>query len=180
MADRQADWHVLGWEKPSSWFQSFNPLLIFVLTPFLNRFWGWQSRRASEPGSIVKMSLGCLIMGLGFVLLLALMHGLPASQKLHWLWLFACVFFFTVGEIYLSPIGLSFVSKIAPRQIIAMMMGIWLLSSFFGNYMAGYLGSYYERIGSERFFGLMIVLSLAASIILMLLARGLRRTVQGM
>jgi POT family proton-dependent oligopeptide transporter len=180
LADRQADWHVLGWEMPSSWFQSFNPLLIFVLTPFLNRFWGWQSRRASEPGSIVKMSLGCVIMSLGFVLLLALMQGLPAGQKLHWLWLFACVFFFTVGEIYLSPIGLSFVSKIAPRKIIAMMMGIWLLSSFFGNYMAGYLGSYYERIGSEGFFTLMIVLSLAASIILMLLARGLRRTVQGM
>ena len=94
--------------------------------------------------------------------------------------LLACVFFFTVGEIYLSPIGLSFVSKIAPRKIVAMMMGIWLLSSFFGNYMAGYLGSYCERIGVERFFGLMIVLSLAASVILMLLASALRRTVHGL
>ena len=177
LADRQADWRVLGWEMPSSWFQSFNPLLIFVLTPFLNRFWGWQSQRASEPGSIVKMGMGCLIMGLGFLLLLALVHELPAGQKLHWLWLLACVFFFTVGEIYLSPIGLSFVSKIAPRKVIAMMMGIWLLSSFFGNYMAGFLGSYYERIGAERFFGLMIVLSLGATAILMVLARRLRQAV---
>ena len=180
LADRQADWRVFDWEMPSSWFQSFNPLLIFVLTPFLNRFWGWQSQRDSEPGSIVKMGMGCLIMGLGFLLLLALVHGLPAGQKLHWLWLLACVFFFTVGEIYLSPIGLSFVSKIAPRKVIAMMMGVWLLSSFFGNYMAGFLGSYYERIGAERFFGLMIVLSLAATAILMVLARKLRRTVREM
>ena len=91
----------------------------------------------------------------------------------------AC-FFFTVGEIYLSPIGLSFVSKIAPRKVIAMMMGVWLLSSFFGNYMAGFLGSYYERIGAERFFGLMIVLSLAATAILIALGSRLRQTVRDM
>jgi POT family proton-dependent oligopeptide transporter len=179
LADQQADWQLSGWTMPSSWFQSFNPLLIFVLTPFLNRYWGWQSARGKEPASITKMGLGCVIMGLGFALLLYLLHGLPAGQKLHWLWLFACVFFFTVGEIYLSPVGLSFVTKIAPTKIVSMMMGVWLLASFFGNYLAGYLGSYYQKLGPENFFGLMIVLALAASGMLLLLARGLRHTVRG-
>ena len=179
LADQQADWQLLGWTMPSSWFQSFNPLLIFVLTPFLNRYWEWQSQRGREPASIAKMGLGCVIMGLGFALLLYLLHGLPAGQKLHWLWLFACVFFFTVGEIYLSPVGLSFVTKIAPAKIVSMMMGVWLLASFFGNYLAGYLGSYYQKLGPENFFGIMIVLSLAATALLLLLARGLRHTVRG-
>ena len=179
LADRQADWRVFGWTMPSSWFQSFNPLLIFVLTPFLNRYWRWQSARGAEPASITKMGLGCVIMGAGFGLLLFLLHGLPAGQKLHWLWLFACVFFFTVGEIYLSPVGLSFVTKMAPAKIVSMMMGVWLLASFFGNYLAGYLGSYYQKLGPENFFGIMIVLSLAATGLLLLLARGLRHTVRG-
>lgn len=179
LADRQADWRVFGWTMPSSWFQSFNPLLIFVLTPFLNRYWRWQSARGAEPASITKMGLGCVIMGAGFGLLLFLLHGLPAGQKLHWLWLFACVFFFTVGEIYLSPVGLSFVTKMAPAKIVSMMMGVWLLASFFGNYLAGYLGSYYQKLGPENFFGIMIALSLAATGMLLLLARSLRHTVRG-
>jgi POT family proton-dependent oligopeptide transporter len=179
LADQQADWQLFGWTMPSSWFQSFNPLLIFVLTPFLNRYWGWQSARGKEPASITKMGLGCVIMGLGFALLLYLLHGLPAGQKLHWLWLFACVFFFTVGEIHLSPVGLSFVTKIAPAKIVSMMMGVWLLAGFFGNYLAGYLGSYYQKLGPENFFGIMIALSLAATALLLLLGRGLRHTVLG-
>ena len=125
------------------------------------------------------MGLGCVIMGLGFALLIFLLHGLPVGQKLHWLWLFACVFFFTVGEIYLSPVGLSFVTKVAPAKIVSMMMGVWLLASFFGNYMAGLLGSYYQELGAENFFGIMILLSLAATGLLLFLARGLRHTVAG-
>jgi POT family proton-dependent oligopeptide transporter len=179
LADERADWRLFGWSMPSSWFQSFNPLLIFVLTPFLNRYWGWQSARGKEPASIAKMGLGCVIMGLGFALLIFLLHGLPVGQKLHWLWLFACVFFFTVGEIYLSPVGLSFVTKVAPAKIVSMMMGVWLLASFFGNYMAGLLGSYYQELGAENFFGIMILLSLAATGLLLFLARGLRHTVAG-
>lgn len=180
LADSRADWQLFGWDMPSSWFQSFNPFLIFLLTPFLDRIWGWQSGRGREPGSVAKMALGCLILSLGYVLLAALLHQLPTAQKLHWLWLLACAFFFTIGEIYLSPVGLSFVSKISPPKIISMMMGVWLLSSFFGNLMAGYLGSYYERMGAERFFGLLILLSLAAAVVLVVLARSLRQNVRGM
>lgn len=180
LADERANWDLFGWTMPSTWFQSFNPFLIFVLTPFLNKFWGWQSARKKEPGSVTKMGLGNIIMGLGFVLLMYVLYSLPEGEKTHWLWLFACVFFFTVGEIYLSPIGLSFTTKISPARIVSMMMGVWLLSSFFGNYLAGTLGQYYEVMGEQKFFGMMAVLSLIGTAILILLSKGLKDTVKGM
>lgn len=179
LADERASWDLFGWEMPSTWFQSFNPFLIFVLTPFLNKFWGWQSNKKKEPGSIMKMGLGSMIMGLGFVLLMIVMQNLPPGERTHWLWLFACVFFFTVGEIYLSPIGLSFVTKVAPAKIVSMMMGVWLLSSFFGNYMAGFLGSYYEKMGEQKFFGLMVILSMIAAAVFFGMVKPLKKTVRG-
>jgi POT family proton-dependent oligopeptide transporter len=174
LADQKADWMVFGWEMPSSWLQSFNPFLIFVLTPFLDKFWGWQAARKKEPQSVTKMGLGSIIMGLGFLLLIWVLQNLAPGAKTHWLWLFACTFFFTVGEIYLSPIGLSFVTKISPIRIVSMMMGVWLLSSFFGNYMAGYLGSFYETMGEQKFFGLMIILSFISAVILLVMSRAFR------
>ena len=178
-ADQKANWDLFGWTMPSTWFQSFNPFLIFMLTPFLSKFWGWQSGRNKEPGSILKMGMGCIIMGLGFALLMLILHLLPAGEKTHWLWLFACVAFFTVGEIYLSPIGLSFVTKVSPAKIVSTMMGVWLLSSFFGNTMTGIIGSYYEKMGEQNFFGLMVVMSLVAGAILLVMSKLLKKTVRG-
>src|SRR6201999_3955395 len=60
-ADKNTDWHFLGWEMPSTWFQSVNAAFIFMFAPFLNWFWGWQSRRNTEPGSVVKMAIGCTL-----------------------------------------------------------------------------------------------------------------------
>jgi proton-dependent oligopeptide transporter, POT family len=178
-ADEKANWGLFGWQMPSTWFQSFNPLLIFMLTPFLNKFWGWQSGRKKEPGSITKMGLGCIIMGLGFALLMVILQNLPPGEKTHWLWLFACVFFFTVGEIYLSPVGLSFVTKVSPIKIVSTMMGVWLLSSFFGNTATGIIGSYYEKMGEQNFFGLMVLLSFIAGAILLVMSKALKKTVRG-
>ncbi len=178
-ADEKANWGLFGWEMPSTWFQSFNPFLIFVLTPFLNKFWGWQSAKMKEPGSITKMGFGCAIMALGYVLLMLVIQYLPAGEKTHWLWLFGCVFFFTVGEIYLSPIGLSFVTKISPAKIVSMMMGVWFLSSALGNTMTGIIGSYYSVMGEQKFFGLMVTLSLIAAVVLLVMSKLLKKTVRG-
>lgn len=177
LADEKANWNLFGWEMPSSWFQSFNPFLIFVLTPLLSKFWGSQSAKNKEPGSVTKMGIGSAIMAVGFVLLVYLITTLGQTEKLHWLWLFASVFFFTVGEIYLSPIGLSFVTKIAPARIVSMMMGVWLLSSFFGNYLSGRMGAYYKVMGEQSFLTMMIGLSVLGSVILLLLAKPLKKIV---
>ncbi|MFN8791339.1 MAG: peptide MFS transporter [Bdellovibrionales bacterium] len=164
-ADENTDWHVFGWEMPSSWFQSFNPLLIFILAPVLDRYWGWLSKRDREAGSVTKMAIGCLWAALAYIFMVGVL-SIIGDGKAHWLLLMICVLFFTIGELYLSPIGLSFVSKISPPQIISMMMGVWLMSSFFGNYLSGYVGMYYQQLGDEKFFWLLAGLAGLAGLIL--------------
>lgn len=151
-ADKNTDWHVFGWEMPSTWFQSINPAFIFVLAPFLNFFWGWQSRRKKEPSTVVKMAIGCSLLGLSFLVLMWSVMGLHAEQRISFLWLVGCTFVYTLGELYVSPIGLSLVTKVAPARLIGMLMGVWFLAAFAGNNLAGYLGMFYETMSKESFF----------------------------
>jgi POT family proton-dependent oligopeptide transporter len=176
-ADTNTDRVILGWEMPASWFQSFNPLMIFFFVPVLNMFWGWQDRRGKEPSSIAKMGIGCLLLSAAFLILIPPARGLAVHPKASLLWLFACSFVLTIGEIYLSPIGLSLVTKIAPARIVSMMMGVWFLSSFFGNYLSGYLGTFWEKMPRENFFLLMFSLSFATSLAFFALLKPLQKAI---
>jgi len=151
-ADDKTNWKMLGWEIPSSWFQSFNPLMIFIFAPILNVFWSWQAKRGKEPSSVVKMGIGCLLCGGAYILMILAAKAVPGVDRGSVLWLLGTVFVFTMGELYLSPIGLSLVTKVAPKPIMSMMMGVWFLSSFIGNYMTGYLGTFYTKMPKETFF----------------------------
>ncbi|NTW66016.1 MAG: peptide MFS transporter, partial [Nitrospirae bacterium] len=151
-ADANTDRMILGWEMPASWFQSFNPLMIFLLVPLVNLFWRRQGRIGREPSSIAKMGIGCLLLAAAFLILIPPARELAVSPRASIGWLVACTFVLTLGEIYLSPVGLSLVTKIAPARIVSLMMGVWFLSSFFGNYLSGYLGTFWERMPKEHFF----------------------------
>ncbi len=174
-ADAQTDRIILGWEMPSSWFQSFNPLMIFILIPVLNIFWGWQSKHKKEPSSVTKMGIGCILVAIGFLILLIPAGELAVQPKASLGWLAACIFVLTIGEIYISPIGLSLVSKLAPAKIVSMMMGVWFLSSFFGNYLSGYLGTFWEKMPKEHFFLLMSGLAFSAGLAFFALLKPLRK-----
>jgi POT family proton-dependent oligopeptide transporter len=176
-ADRNADWHVFGWEMPSTWFQSVNPMFIFTITPLLTGFWGWQSSRRKEPGSITKMAMGCTLLGLSFLPLLYITRGLGETQKISFLWLVFCTLILTIGELYLSPIGQSLVSKVAPVGLVSMLMGMWFLSNFIGNYLTGYLGTFYETMSRGSFFTMLGVLGLAAGFAIFALGNPLRKAV---
>jgi POT family proton-dependent oligopeptide transporter len=176
-ADRNTDWHVFGWEMPSTWFQAVNPMFIFLLTPFLNMFWGWQSRRRKEPPSVNKMALGCILLGVSFLPLMWVTAGLGETQRINFMWLVGCTSIYTLGEIYLSPIGLSLVTKVAPARMVSMMMGVWYLSNFFGNYLTGYLGTYYEKMSRESFFLMLAVLGVAAGTAIFALRTPLKNAV---
>jgi len=176
-ADANTDRMLLGWEMPASWFQSFNPLMIFILVPVLNMFWGWQDRRGKEPSSVAKMGIGCILLAVAFLVLIPPARELAVSPKASLWWLTACAFVLTIGEVYLSPIGLSLVTKIAPARIVSMMMGVWFLSSFFGNYLSGYLGSYWEKMPKENFFLLMFALSFATSLAFFALLKPLKKAI---
>ncbi|MBF0316270.1 MAG: peptide MFS transporter [Oligoflexia bacterium] len=176
-ADAQTNRNLIGdWVMPASWFQSLNPMLIFILTPFVVGFWQWQSRRKSEPTSVTKMAIGCILLGLSFLLMIpAAMIVSQVGITSAW-WLIGCIFVLTIGELYLSPVGLSLVTKVAPARMVSMMMGVWFLSSFFGNYMAGFLGTFWEKMSKESFFSLMIALAVGAGLLLFSLRHRLGST----
>jgi POT family proton-dependent oligopeptide transporter len=176
-ADRNTNWNFWGLDIPSTWFQAFNPLLIFLLAPLLNIFWTRQARRGSEPSSIRKMALGCLLGGAAFLVMIVAAHGAGPDERRSVAWLLATVFILTIGELYLSPIGLSLVTKVAPARVVSMMMGVWFLSSFFGNYFAGFLGVFWERMPREVFFLMLTGLGIGGGIAIWVLGRPLERIV---
>jgi POT family proton-dependent oligopeptide transporter len=161
-ADNQTDWNFFGFEIPSSWYQSFNPLAILVFAPLLGMFWKGQAARGKEPTSVSKMALGCLLLGAAFAIMIAAAQ-VVGNGKGSVGWLVATTLVLTIGELYLSPVGLSLVTKVAPPRIVSMMMGMWFLSSFIGNYLSGYIGTFYEKMPRSNFFGLMAVLAVASA-----------------
>ncbi|HEV2199774.1 MAG TPA: peptide MFS transporter [Bryobacteraceae bacterium] len=176
-ADRNTDWHIFGFEMPSTWLQAFNPLCMFFLFPILNAFWSWQARRGAELPSVSKMAIGCTLLGLSFLPLVYLVKGLGPDQKISFLWLFWSTLVLTIGELCLSPIGLSLVTKVAPARLASMLMGVWFLSNFFGNYLTGYLGTFYEKMSRDSFFLMLAALAVGAGLAMFALNKPLKKAV---
>ena len=124
------------------------------------------------------MALGCLLAGVSFLVMIAAAHSTAPGERGSAAWLIGTVFILTIGELYLSPIGLSLVTKAAPARIVSMMMGVWFLSSFFGNYFAGFLGTFWERMPHEAFFLMLSGLGVAGGAAIWVLGRRLERVVE--
>jgi proton-dependent oligopeptide transporter, POT family len=177
-ADADTDRNMFGWEFPASWFQSVNPFLIFVCTPLITKLWSWQAAKGTEPTAGAKMAIGCFLQASSFLVMViaAKCCGGPASQaSMMWLLLFTLLI--TLGELYLSPVGLSLVTKLSPPHMVSMMMGVWFCAAFFGNYAAGYLGSHWERMPREHFFLMMAGIAFVAGLALLLILSPLRQAV---
>jgi len=170
-ADQFTDRHFLGGEIPVTWFQAFNPFMIFAFTPLIVAFWRWQGHR--EHSTITKLSIGCLLNALAYLVMMAAAWS-AGGGKADWLWLFAYFVVITVGEIYLSPTSLSLVTKVAPTSLLSMMMGVWLSTSFIGGFLAGYLGTFWSSMGKGNFFLMLALLSSVAGVAILLLRRPLR------
>jgi len=167
---------------PSTWFQAFNPFMIFLFTPLLISLWSWQSRGGKEPSSLTKMAIGLFLVGISYIVMIIaaapMASGAMAPDaKRSLLWLVGATSIATFGELFLSPIGLSFVTKVSPARIVSMMMGVWFLANFVGNYMAGYLGTYWEKISHQQFFTIMTAIGVAAGLVLFLMNKPLNKIV---
>ena len=173
-ADQFTDRHFFGSEIPVTWFQAFNPFMIFAFTPLIVAFWRWQGQR--EHSTITKLSIGCLLNALAYLVMVAAAWNAGGGNA-SWLWLLAYFVVITVGEIYLSPTSLSLVTKMAPASLLSMMMGIWLSTSFIGGFLAGYLGTFWSSMNKAHFFLMLALLSAAAGLIIALLRRPLRSMV---
>jgi POT family proton-dependent oligopeptide transporter len=172
-ADQYTDRHVgSAFEIPVTWFQSLNPFMIFAFTPFVVAFWRWQGPR--ESSTVAKMAIGSFLNAASWLIMAAAAWRAGDGQS-SWLWLFAFFAVITVGELYLSPTGLSLVTKVAPLRLLSMMMGVWLTTSFFGGFLAGYLGTFWSSMAKTDFFLVLAIISAIAGVLITLLHGPLRR-----
>ncbi|MDE2143781.1 MAG: peptide MFS transporter [Elusimicrobia bacterium] len=176
-ADANTRWQFFGYTVPSSWYQSFNPLFIFIFAPFMDKFWGWQAKRGQEPSSVTKMGIGCVLLGGAFIIMIAASRLVGPTEKGSLLWLVSTTWLFTMGELYLSPIGLSLVTKMAPARMVSMLMGMWFLSSFFGNYLSGFIGGFYGTMSKEVFFTMLMAMGVGAGLIFFAANKPLHRSI---
>ncbi len=136
-ADRHTDRMLFGFEIPASWFQSLNPFYIVVLAPVFAAVWVKLARRQLDPSMPGKFAIGLLILGLGFLVMVVAAKIVVAGNQAAPYWLILTYLLHTMGELCLSPVGLSSVTKLAPKRFVGQMMGIWFLATSLGNLLAG-------------------------------------------
>jgi proton-dependent oligopeptide transporter, POT family len=173
-AQRHTETRLLGFDFPSSWLQSVNSVFILALAPVFSLLWvRWGARQPSSP---TKFSIGLLFLGLGMAIM-AVAALLIDTGKVSPLWLIAVYFIQTVGELCLSPVGLSTVTKLSPVRIVGLMMGVWFLSVSLGNYAAGWAAGFYQDDSGAlfRLFGSLALASLIGSAVLGLMIPFIRK-----
>ena len=146
---------------PAGYFQALNPILILALTPGLNALWRWQAAAGQEPHAVTKMALGCALLSLSYIVLALACAGSTTSNGATTSagWIVLQQLILTLGELYVSPVGLSFVTQAAPPDLLSFLMGVWFLSSFFGNYLGGALSGLYASLSPPAFFAVCAVVA---------------------
>jgi POT family proton-dependent oligopeptide transporter len=171
--DRTINLLIWSGQIPVTWFQAFNPFMIFAFTPLILALWKRQAETGREPSTVTKMAFGCFGVALANLILVAAATS-AGGGKASWLWLTAYFVVLTVGELYLSPVGLSLVTKVAPARTVSMMMGLWLATSFTGNFLAGYLGSFWSGMAKDTFFLMIAVIAALAGLVILAFVRPLK------
>lgn len=195
-ADRQTNRNLFGWEMPASYFQSINPLAVITLAPLFTILWGVLYKRNLEPSSPYKMAYGLGLVALGYIVIAIAVKGLGLGEKVSMWWLVSLYVIHSMGELCLSPIGLSMVSKLSPLRLSSLMMGTWFLANAAANKFAGTLSAlippsgegadpnvpvkYPSFMGFEitnlyEFFMLFIIMTGAAAAILFVLSSWLKK-----
>lgn len=159
-ADQQTDRHIFGWEMPTSYFQSFPAIFVVLLAPFMNLAWEVLRRFGHEPSSVMKQAIGLAFLSIGYMLIAFGVKDLGPNVKVSMLWLTGLYFIRTLGELSLSPIGLSLVSKLSPKHLASLMMGIWFMSTAISNMLAGQLATLYPDGSSKSLCGIIEIASL--------------------
>ena len=164
------------WAIPMTWFQSLNPLLVMVMTPFLLARWKRRAALGREHSPVRKMALGALVVA-GSYALLAAVSALAGSREASWLWLAGFFVLFRLGELYILPNGLGLFARLAPRRFGATTVAAWYLATFGGSLFAGLVGGLWSRVAHPAFFLLLAAIASAAAMLLLLLDRPARRIV---
>lgn len=178
-ADRMTDRGVFGRTIPTEWLQSVNSVFIILLAPVFAALWVALSRRRREPSSPAKFALGLIFMGAGFlVMMLASSRAAEGVLVSPW-WLVLTYLLHTIGELSLSPVGLSTVTKLAPQRMVGQMMGVWFLAISLGGFVAGRAGGQFETMPLPQLFGTVAAVGVVSGLLLGLLAHPMRRLMAG-
>ncbi|HJQ27471.1 MAG TPA: peptide MFS transporter [Blastocatellia bacterium] len=164
-ADKLTQKTIFGFEYPSSWMQSVNSIFLILLAPVFS--WIWLRLKDRDPSSPAKFANGLLFVGLGF-LVLAYASSLTGGGPVSPLWLIFVYLLHTVGELSLSPVGMSTVTKIAPPRLVGLMMGLWFLSISIGNLVGGWVAGHFETRADTlvRLFGIVALTTIGAAAVL--------------
>ncbi len=169
--ERSTNRNFMGFIFPASWFQFVQPIFVVALAPVFAWIWMAMSRRRVEPPSPAKFAFGLLFAGLAFAILVPPARSAEAGAQVSMYWLIGTYFLQTLGELCLSPVGLSAMTKLAPDRLAGFVMGIWFLSTSIGNWMAGKAASLYSSMPLPTLFGSVAVPSIAAAVVLALLIK---------
>lgn len=190
-AAEKTNLNLFGWDLPASWMQNVNPMLIVLLSPIFAWIWSSLGRRNMDPSQPIKIAMGLLFLGLGYVFMVFGGKHSADGTKVSMFWLVATYFWMTVGELCLSPTGLSFVTKTAPVRFVSLLMGVWFVSSFVAHLAGGYVASTVESIesgaiklpwnlgGQADFFLLFVISSIGAGVIILVLTPVLKKMLHG-
>tara|TARA_B110000483_G_scaffold468_1_gene536 strand:- start:578 stop:1342 length:765 start_codon:yes stop_codon:yes gene_type:complete len=171
-AERNTSREIMGFSFPASWMQSLNPIyIILFLGPGFA--WLWLRLGSSEPSTTTKFALGLLFMAMGWSVMVGAAYNASNGVLVSPYWLACMYLLHSVGEMCLSPVGLSAMSKLAPQKIASLTMGIWFLASAVGSYIAGRVSGLYETLALESIFTTLCTVALVASVILFLLSKTL-------
>lgn len=176
-AEYETNRKILGVLIPTGYFQSLNPLFIILFAPIMSALWSYLRIKDKEPTSVQKFSIALFLISLSFVVLT---YAGYLSQKglVSPLWLVIGYFIMTIAELCLSPIGLSLVTKLAPKKFLSLIMGCWFLTSFFGNLIAGFLGGKFELMTPVQLFGALALMLFTTFVILTSLTNRLNKFVK--
>ena len=176
-ADRFTRNSVLGLDYPSTWFQSLNPLYILLLAPVFAGLWIRLGKR--EPSSPAKFAYALLLVGAGFVVMTGAARLTGDQSQVSPAWLASTYLLHTLGELCLSPVGLSLMTKLAPPRIVGQIMGVWFLSAAIGNYMGGEIASLFESFPLPDLFGSVALVNIGVAVLAVLAVKPVRKLMAG-
>jgi len=191
-AEKQVDRTIGDWTMPTTWFQSINPIVVVCFAPLMAMLWQFLGKKKLEPFSPAKQAIGLMLLALGYVVIAVATSGVEGDMKVSMIWLFALYFIHTIGELSLSPIGLSMVNKLSPARLASLLMGVWFMSNAAANIFAGKLATLlpgadgqaksflgFEITNLTEFFTVFAVMAGVASLILFALCPLLKKMMKG-
>lgn len=181
-AERYTDRMIFGWEMPASWLQGTNSVFIILFAPVLAALWVHLAARNLNPSTPLKFALGLMQLALGFAVLWWASFEVIAGNKVAPTWLILTYLFHTTGELCLSPVGLSAVTKLAPKRYASQMMGTWFMGAALGNLLGGLIAGHFGKDAlaemPERLMTIVMITG-AAGVLLALCAKPLRHWTKG-